>query len=121
MMGGNGSYNKNLANYVSSVAYLVKCTSIGHTAKGSCVDKSGRYSVDNYCVELLEEIVFWLLCQVAVEGNYVSLGMKPQFGCDNKGMVLHVNNLHCPIPEKPPQADLLCIFKNGIKSLSYKV
>ena len=65
-------------------------------AKCAWVERSDRFSADNYRAELLGALALQQLCQIAVGDQYFSLGMRPQMGCDNKATIQHVNRHYQP-------------------------
>ena len=119
-MVSDGSYNAELANDVSAGAFVIRCEETGFHASGAWVEKSDSHSADNYRAELLGALALQHVCQVAVEGQYISMDMRPMFGCDNDGVNSHARKPWRPMAERQPQADLLRAFKSIIRRSKFK-
>jgi hypothetical protein len=112
----DGSYNERLANHCCSCAAMIRCRQSGRCATVTWVEKSDRFSADNYRAELLGGIALQLLIHVACEGKYISPSMKPRIGCDNKGVVFHGKHPWRPIVATQTQGDLLRLYKMLVRT-----
>lgn len=116
----DGSYKDALAltTDVCSSASIIKCCETGLRASVTWVEKSNPHTPDNYMAELIGAVALQIIVNTALEGiKYVSLDMKPRFGCDNKTVVYHSNHPGRPMPEKQAQADILRHLKKLVRDL----
>jgi hypothetical protein len=81
----DGSYDPLLADDVCSCASIVACQSTGYRASVTWVEKSDRFSADNYRAEILGSIALQMIIHAACEGKYISPFVRPEIGCDNNG------------------------------------
>jgi hypothetical protein len=119
-MMSDGSYDEKRASDVCSCAAMVRCRHTGKTASLTWVEKSDRFSADNYRAELLGGIALQLILRTACDGKYVSPSVRPLIGCDNKGVVYHGNHPWRPIAAKQLQADLLRYYKELVRTCPVK-
>ena len=110
-----GSYNEALANDVCSSASVIWCRETGMKASVTWVERSNAQTADNYRAELMGAVALQIMISTALDGKYVSLDMKPRFGCDNKTVVYHGNHPRRPMPEKQAQADILRHLKKLVR------
>lgn len=89
VMMSDGSYDKMAANDVCSCTAIIEHSITGKRASVSWVEKSDRFSADNYPAEILGGIALQLILCTACEGKYISPSMRPHIGCDNNGVVYH--------------------------------
>ena len=120
VMMSDGSYNEAVARDVCSCAAVIQCSTTGHRASVTWVEKSDNYTADNYRAEILGGIALQLLLSVAVDGKYISPSMRPIIGCDNSGVVLHGNTPYRPLPSQQGQADVLRYYKQLIRQQPFK-
>jgi hypothetical protein len=119
-MMSDGSYNEKVGRDICSCAAIIYCSATGNKASVTWVEKSDVHTADNYRAEILGGIALQILTQVATDGKYVSVDMKPRFGCDNKGVVHHGNHPRRPMPEKQRQADVLRYYKRLVRDAPFR-
>lgn len=120
IMMSDGSYDPLLADDVCSCAAIISCQRTGQRASVTWVEKSDRYTADNYRAEILGGIALQLIVRTACESKYISPSMRPRFGCDNNGVVRHGNFPRRPLPAKQPQADVLRYYRELVKSAQFR-
>jgi hypothetical protein len=120
VMVSDGSYNKAVGNDVCSCAAAILCTATNQRASVTWVEKSDRFTADNYRAELLGAIALQLMVKTATDGKYISRDMRPRFGCDKKGVVHHGNHPRRPMPMKQSQADVLRYYKKLVRDAPFK-
>lgn len=120
IMMSDGSYDDKRANDVCSCAAAILCSKTGKKATVTWVEKSDKYTADNYRAEILGGIALQLILQVACDGKYVSPSVHPQVGCDNNGVVFHGNKPYRPLPAKQRQADVLRYYRSLVISQRFK-
>jgi hypothetical protein len=79
-MMSDGSYDPLLADDVCSCAAIISCQRTGQRASVTWVEKSDRYTADNYRAEILGGIALQLIVRTACESKYISPSMRPRFG-----------------------------------------
>jgi hypothetical protein len=119
-MMSDGSYDEKRAADICSCAAMIRCRLTGKTASVTWVEKSDRFSADNYRAELLGGIALQLIVRTACDGKHLSPSIRPRFGCDNKGVVYHGNHPWRPIAAKQLQADLLRYYKELVRTSPFK-
>ena len=119
-MMSDGSYDEMTANDACSCAAIIEHSLTGQRATVTWVERSDRFSADNYRAEILGGIVLQLLLRTACEGKYVSPSMRPRVGCDNNGVVYHGNHPRRPLPANQPQADVLRYYKQLVRDQKFR-
>jgi hypothetical protein len=120
VMMSDGSYDEMAANDVCSCAAIIKHSVTGQRASVSWVEKSDRFSADNYHAEILGGIALQLNFCTACEGKYISPSMRPRIGCNNNGVVYHGNHPWRPLQANQAQADVLWHYKQLVRCQPFK-
>ncbi len=94
-IGHNGSYMPMVANNVCSCAVVIYCSHNNKYAEVTWVEKSTKKLANNYGAKILGGCYAQLLVKAAITGRNVLGSATPKFGCDNMGVVLHIE--HTPI------------------------
>jgi hypothetical protein len=107
----DGSYMKEVSQYVFSAAVMIYCTQRGSVCKCTFAEKSE--AAWSYHGKILGAIITQLILRAAVQGK---MGPYPVIleDCDNLGIMQHGNTPHCLLSTTQTHADLLCVLKRHI-------
>jgi hypothetical protein len=104
----DGSYMKEVSQYVCSAAVMIYCTHRGSICKCTLAEKSE--AARSYRGEILGAIITQLIIHATVQGK---MGPYPAIldDCDNLGVVQHGNTPHRSLSTTQMHADLLRVLK----------
>jgi hypothetical protein len=120
VMMSDDSYDEMAANDACSCAAIIEHSMTGQRASVLWVEKSNRFSADNYRAEILGGIALQLILCTACEGKYISPSIRPRIGCDNNGVVYHGNHPWRPLQANQAQADVLWHYKQLVRCQPFK-
>ena len=61
-----------------------------------------------------------MILHAACDGKYISPSVRPEIGCDNKGVIHHGKYPRRPLPAKQSQADVLRYYQELVKTCPFK-
>jgi hypothetical protein len=105
-----------LANNVCACAMAFYCSHKNQYADITWVEKSTKKAANNYRAEILGGCSTQLIIMAAITGRNVLGHGTLSVGCNNIGVVQHVNSPQRPMLEKQPQSDVIWYFKGLMAS-----
>lgn len=88
----DGSHQPKMAREVCSGVVMIRCKWTGLYASCAFTKKATRLTANNYCGEILGDIITQLILRAAIEGHHMPLWATLRCDCDNLGVVGHGQN-----------------------------